>query len=78
MERENKDERKTKEYRNWRKAVLERDLYTCKNCDKSDVKLHAHHIKEFAKYKDLRFEVGNGMTLCEECHRLKHKKEVIK
>jgi 5-methylcytosine-specific restriction endonuclease McrA len=57
----------------WRLAVFERDGYKCQNCgaqggDGTDVKLHAHHVKEFAHYPELRFEVDNGLTLCRTCH----------
>ena len=56
-------------YEEWRKAVFERDLYTCQNCDEIGGKLNADHIKPFALYPELRFDVKNGRTLCEKCHK---------
>jgi hypothetical protein len=56
------------EYKEWRKAVFERDEYTCKECGVSGVYVTAHHIKSFAQYPELRFDLKNGVTLCEECH----------
>ena len=61
--------RKSPEYKNWRKQVFERDNYTCVICGKYGSSLHADHIKEFALYPKLRFEVSNGRTLCVSCHR---------
>ena len=31
--------------------------------------MEAHHKKPFADYKELRFSVNNGITLCKECHK---------
>ena len=31
--------------------------------------IEAHHIKAFAHYPELRFEVNNGITLCKEDHK---------
>lgn len=55
------------EYKNWRKAVFERDGFTCQECGDMGY-VTAHHIKSFAHYPDLRYEISNGKTLCESCH----------
>lgn len=56
------------DYRLWRERVFNRDDFTCQICNSRGVKLHAHHIKSFAKYAELRFDVNNGKTLCKVCH----------
>ena len=62
------------EYKDWRKAVYERDNYTCQCCgDNKGHNLNAHHIYGYTEYKDLRTDVDNGTTLCEECHKRYHK-----
>lgn len=63
--------RSSKEYKEWRKAVYERDNYTCIFCGvKGDGKnLNADHILPFAIHEDLRLEISNGRTLCIECHK---------
>ena len=62
--------RQTHQYRNWRNDVYKRDNYTCQSCHKHGVRLEPHHIKPFAKFPELRFDVSNGITLCYECHQL--------
>lgn len=66
--------RNSTEYKVWRKSVFERDNYTCVWClDRSSknnpVVLNADHIKSFAEYPELRFEISNGRTLCTPCHK---------
>ena len=60
--------RNSLDYEEWRKAVFERDDYTCQKCFAIGEYLHADHIKAFSKFPDLRFEVSNGRTLCVSCH----------
>lgn len=62
--------RTTSEYKLWRKAVFERDNYSCIWC-KSNISgiLEADHIKPFALFPELRFAIDNGRTLCKSCHR---------
>jgi len=59
----------SKEYKDWRKAVFERDNYICQKCRKRGNYLNAHHVLSFAKYPALRFEISNGQTLCQVCHK---------
>lgn len=63
----------------WMNSVKRRDEFTCKMCGVNGRKecpccgtkptLHAHHIKSWKDHPELRFDVSNGITLCEKCHR---------
>lgn len=70
---DNVRDRNCLEYRQWRTEVFERDNFTCQECGKRNTQLNAHHIKSFKNYPSLRFEVDNGITLCIDCHKRKHK-----
>lgn len=66
-------ERATHDYHMWRTSVFHRDNYTCRACgDKTGaghaVKLHAHHLSNWADNEDMRYVVENGITLCDKCH----------
>ena len=61
--------RKTADYIHWRESVFKRDDFTCQECGKRGGKIQAHHVKQFAYYPELRFDVNNGKTLCEPCHK---------
>lgn len=74
-------------YVNWRLAVFGRDNYACQLCgDNKGRNLEAHHKKEFsiilkenfiktleqALTCDLLWDIENGITLCDVCHRKLH------
>ncbi len=59
----------TLEYKNWRRAVFERDQYTCQMCYTTGKPLQADHIFPYAAFPEQRYDVLNGRTLCEACHR---------
>lgn len=61
--------RMTLEYKEWRRSVFKRDSHTCQICFKRGGDLHADHIKPFAYFPELRFDINNGRTLCPPCHR---------
>jgi len=62
--------RKSVEYKQWVSNVFQRDNWTCQTCWVRGAKLEAHHIKSFAYFPELRFDVENGVTLCRSCHQL--------
>ena len=66
------------QYSQWRTQIFKRDDYTCQWCRVTSgngkaVVLHADHIKPFAYFPELRFELSNGRTLCTDCHAWKTK-----
>ena len=58
----------SEEYKIWRLKVFERDNYTCQCCGRKTHKNEAHHLDNFAEFIEKRFDVDNGITLCEDCH----------
>lgn len=71
--------RRSKKYEEWRKSVYRRDNWTCQRCNKRlrSKDIIAHHIMEFVKYKKLRYELKNGVTLCRSCHLLIHRNPAL-
>jgi len=71
---ENLSIRTSSEYLCWKHKVLKRDNYTCQKCGQIGGKIHVHHVNQFAKFPELRMKLKNGVTLCEKCHKLEHKR----
>lgn len=59
---------RTGKHHQWVNAVISRDKATCQECGAVEIELHAHHIKSYKGYPELRFDVSNGITLCYKCH----------
>jgi len=55
------------EYKLWREKVLKRANYKCEICE-SSYRLHAHHIKCYYSFPELRTDIMNGQALCQSCH----------
>jgi len=78
-------------YRQWRSDIFTRDNFTCQDCgDSKGGNLEAHHKKTFSSilqyYEIITIEealkceklwdINNGITLCEECHKKIHRKNI--
>jgi len=72
---ENERGRKSASFRMWRNSVFKKDNWTCQKCYSRGGKLHPHHIKPYALFKELRYDVNNGITLCADCHRELHSRK---
>lgn len=72
-------ERKTEKDSRWRKDIFNRDKYICQCCgyDKGHI-LVAHHMNSWHWCVEGRYDVNNGITLCEPCHKRFHKEYGIK
>ena len=68
---ENVSIRMSQEYDDWRLSVYRKDRFSCLVCGTHD-NLTAHHIYPFSVYPELRLDVNNGMTLCNEHHSTKY------
>jgi hypothetical protein len=53
----------------WRDHVRERDDWRCRKCGQKKARgaLHAHHVAK-RRLRSTRWEPGNGLSLCKECH----------
>ena len=69
---ENHKARHTLDGKQWRKNVLERDDFTCQCCGSKE-HLHVHHIYNFSDNFNVRYDVDNGVVLCDKCHDMKIK-----
>jgi len=71
-------------YEEWSLIIKDWDNYTCQKCGVVGGELHSHHIKRFSELFgennissieqalqcEPLWDVSNGITYCEECHKL--------
>jgi len=72
----NREIRDIKLVNRWRRRIYARDGYVCQMCgyDKGKT-LRAHHIYSWSNFPELRFELDNGISLCDPCHIWVHSKQ---
>ena len=57
----------------WRRQIFKRYNYRCLTC-KSRKNLNAHHFEGYDESVELRYDLDNGVALCETCHKDFHRK----
>lgn len=66
---QNQIARTSNKYRLWRNEIYKKDWYTCQCCGNSKkINKQAHHLYNFSNNEDLRYDVDNGILLCDKCH----------
>lgn len=64
--------RGSRDYRQWRLSIFERDDYICQYCSKKQKNPHTHHINNYADFPEQRLLLENGITLCKKHHKEYH------
>ena len=68
--------RNSKEGKDWKRHVFQRDGGKCRICGApAEV---AHHNESFTKFPALRNKLDNGKSLCRDCDKRMHKDKVKK
>ena len=71
-----RQERNDSAYHEWRIQVWKRDGFKCKiNNEDCNGPLRAHHILGWKLYPELRYNINNGITLCQAHHPKKRAEE---
>ena len=62
------------EFNRWSYEVKERANFTCDCCgDNRGGNLVSHHLNDWHTYKEQRYDLDNGVCLCDKCHKEFHK-----
>jgi len=63
--------RQCKKYQRWSYLIKEAAGFIC-DCCRENRKLNSHHLKNWKDHPKARYDVTNGVCLCEECHKAFH------
>ena len=65
--------RLTNDSKKWKKRIKARDM-SCQCCGEigENGHLEVHHINPLAQYPKMATDDGNGIALCQKCHRKYH------
>ncbi len=55
-----------------RLLIFERDNWTCRSCNRSDISLQIHHLKYLPGNEPWEYEDYLLVTYCEVCHETEH------
>jgi len=69
---ENYDRFEDPKHIRWARKVKERDGFTCQICGATNTYLNSHHCNSWDMFEEERFDIDNGITLCQECHKNFH------
>lgn len=70
------NDRRSSAYHAWRHQVKIRDNFVCKmNNQDCKGRLEVHHILSYTNYPELRFDINNGIALCNFHHPRKKEEE---
>lgn len=60
-------------YQSFRRSVLKRDGNKCVICDfRREKDMRVHHVYSWNTHTELRYEIGNAVTLCPRCHDIQY------
>lgn len=59
----------------WRAKVLRNAKYLCQECSRYGLRVPgtiAHHLLPIEEYPERKYDVSNGVALCQKCHNRAH------
>jgi len=65
--------RRTFKNMRWRKAVIKKYNSSCAICGEKLTSMYVHHLNGYTACPAERFDINNGVCLCESCHMKFHK-----
>lgn len=67
LDRVNNNSRSISGNKLWRKEIMDKYGHKCDICSSKD-RLQTHHLYNWSEYPEKRFDINNGVCLCEDCH----------